>query len=133
MAIYGIFTLEYSVKAIRMLYNTVQLSPIMPDYVTNMLEMVDRYVLLSRIHQAVTLINAVTCVWGAVLMWHRKRSGYFIYLFGQLPYLVSGALVYWAGNEIPLIGSIGGIITMFSLIMVVVFTLLYTFRLKNLI
>ena len=137
MAIYGIITLESTATAIRTLYSFVDKPPLvseyLPDYVTEMMTKVDRYIMFSRIHQAVTLMNAVFCFWGAILIWRRMRTGFFMYLFAQIPYFVSGILVYWAGNELPLIGTFSGIITMFSLVMVVIFTILYTFRYRNLI
>lgn len=137
MAIYGIITLESTATAIRTLYAFVEKPPLvseyLPDYVTEMMTKVDRYIMFSRIHQAVTLMNAVICFWGATLVWRRMRTGFFMYLFAQIPYFVSGILVYWAGNELPLIGTFSGIITMFSLVMVVIFTILYTFRYRNLI
>jgi hypothetical protein len=137
LAIYGMITLESSVNAIRALYSFVDETPILPnylpEYVSEMMENVDRYIYFTRIHQFIAMINAAFCFWGAILIWRRKRTGFYMYLLAQIPYFISGILVYWAGNEIPLIGTFSGIITMFSLIMVVIFSFMYTFRFKNLI
>jgi hypothetical protein len=137
MAIYGMITLESTATAIRTLYSFVEKPPLvseyLPDYVYDMMAKIDQYMMFLRIHQAASVMNAVFCFWGAILIWRRKRTGYFMYLFAQIPYFVTGILVYWAGSEFPFIGTLSGIITMFSLVMVVIFTILYTFRYRNLI
>ncbi|MFY7989826.1 MAG: hypothetical protein ACOVO3_03780, partial [Fluviicola sp.] len=129
MAIYGMITLESTATAIRTLYSFVEKPPLvseyLPDYVYDMMAKIDQYMMFLRIHQAASVMNAVFCFWGAILIWRRKRTGYFMYLFAQIPYFVTGILVYWAGSEFPFIGTLSGIITMFSLVMVVIFTILY--------
>lgn len=135
-AIYGVFTLETTLKAIRSLYALVETSSFLPnylpDYVKELMRKLDNYMLFSRIHQVVTILNSVVCFLGAIFMWRNKKMGYFLYLFSQLTYFVSCLLVYVYSSGIPLIGAFNGIFTMFSMLMVVIFIILYSVRLRNL-
>ncbi len=136
IAIYGIITLKSVVSAIHALYATIDETPLLPnylpDYVSEMLARVDRYFVFSRIHQVVTIVNAVICFIGAVLMWRGKRKGFYLYLVAQISYFVSAVLVYWSGIGIPLVGMFTGFMTLISLMMVLIFTLLYSLRIRNL-
>jgi hypothetical protein len=80
-----------------------------------------RYVLLAS-----GLIFTTFCLIGALQMRKQKKNGYPLYVIGELaPIVITGVLIGFS--------MMGGITTIFSGIVAIVFVILYTTQRKNLI
>jgi hypothetical protein len=72
---------------------------------------------------AVGIIGAILCLVGAIMMWKQKKTGFYIYVVGEMvPPILSLVLVGMAG-----MGSMG----IFGLVLPIAFTVMYGLNLKH--
>jgi hypothetical protein len=50
----------------------------------NIIENPDDYMKMSQINSIIALIAAIVCLAGVLMMWNLKKSGYFIYIVGEI-------------------------------------------------
>lgn len=71
------------------------------------------------------IIAALVCLWGVIWMWNLKKTGYYIYIVGELtPVIVSFILVGFGS-------FLGGFFAMIGLIFPVLFIILYGLNVKH--
>lgn len=88
----------------------------------------------SKIAQILALVGSVLCLAGALFMWHLKKSGFFIYVLGQvLPiigtFLTMNSMFSGAG----MFGGFAGfgyIMTFLAMIFPLAFIVMYALNLK---
>jgi hypothetical protein len=73
----------------------------------------------------VSILAALVCLWGVIWMWNLKKTGYYIYIVGELaPVIVSFILVGFGS-------FLGGFFAMIGLIFPVLFIILYGLNVKH--
>lgn len=73
----------------------------------------------------VSIVAALVVLWGVIWMWNLKKTGYFIYIIGELtPVIVSFILVGFGS-------FLGGFMAMIGLIFPVLFIILYGLNVKH--
>lgn len=72
-----------------------------------------------------SVIAAILCLAGALLMWQLKKTGFYVYIAGTLAGIVSPFLIYGADNIMSIISSV--VVGFFG----IVFVILYGVNLKH--
>ena len=71
------------------------------------------------------IIAALVCLWGVIWMWNLKKTGYYIYIVGELsPVIVSFILVGFGS-------FLGGFMALIGLIFPLLFVILYGLNVKH--
>lgn len=83
---------------------------------------------------ALGLAGCLLCLAGALLMWKLKKTGFYIYVLGQIiPFIGSFLLMSAAGNQSEgFMGAVSTISVIIAIIFSLAFIVMYAFNLKHL-
>ncbi len=74
----------------------------------------------------VSLISGLLCLAGVLMMWNLKKNGFFLYTIGELSPIIYTFLVIGVGK-----GTFGILTSAFTIIIPLVFVILYSVQLKH--
>jgi hypothetical protein len=124
LAIYGLGSIEKSYEMtaeIQELFNNLSSEP---PQVSDSLNSIGKAYENRFAVMGISLVSAILCIIGAMLMWKLKKTGFFIYLLGEIAPIVTAFTI---GG-----GLLGASNAVFFAVTAIIFIILYSINLKHL-
>lgn len=80
----------------------------------------------------VTLLAAIICFVGVLMMWKLKKTGFYIYVVGEVVPIISGIIIVGASGLFSFAGGFMAMIMALSYIFPIAFLIMYGLNLKHL-
>lgn len=85
----------------------------------------------QTISNYLSLVSSFMCLAGALLMWKQKRSGFYLYLPGEIMPIIGMIGSYMVVQSVPLIGITTLLTIAFMSLVYIVFIIMYGVNLKH--
>jgi len=106
-------------------------NPQVADMMLKIMSRIGEYVKWAKITNYVSLANFALCLAGSLLMWNLRKSGFFMYVGGQVAAFAVAIPTYLVVADIPFLGMMALIGVVFSALVYVAFIVMYGVNLKH--
>jgi hypothetical protein len=130
-SIFGILMSGTADRSMRAMNRLQQNQPDMPEMMDSMMKATAKMQDWTQVSNYLALGNVLICFLGAMLMWRLKKSGFFIYTFGQILPFISLYGLYSVVQDIPLMGTFMLVMAIASVIFCAAFIVMYGLNLKH--
>lgn len=86
---------------------------------------------LTKVRTIGDIAAALVCLTGVLLMWNLKKTGYFIYIIGEIAPFIIFTLLFWNSYYYPFSSFVFWSGTIFPLIFSLAFIIMYSANLKR--
>lgn len=130
-AVFGILMGGSTDRSMRAMQRLQQRQDDMPEMMDSMMKATAKMQDWTQVSNYLSLGNVLICFLGAMLMWRLKKSGFFIYTFGQILPFISLYGLYSVVQNVPFVGPFMLIAAIASVIFCAAFIVMYGLNLKH--